>query len=204
MPRLSLLLTTLAFALLLAACSGEDTKDVASSPSVPAPSAVADEATGADETPPEEEAPPGEIEAGKAPQSDTLAPVGPRNDAEKSIALVRAWSTAINSGDNDAAAELFAPNALVIQGPTSIPLPDRATARSFNASLPCSGTIVGASVSGNVVTAVFELGDRQTSQCDAQPGTLAAADFLIQDDKILVWQLVPVPTDDPTAPRGTV
>lgn len=114
---------------------------------------------------------------------------------EAAVAVVRAWSAALNAGDNEAAGELFAPNAVVVQGPDAIPLPDAAAAALFTASLPCSGQIIEVRVDENVVTAVFELGDRETSPCDAQPGSLAAADFLIEDGAIVVWQQVPVPDE---------
>jgi hypothetical protein len=109
--------------------------------------------------------------------------------------IVRAWSEALNAGDNEAAADLFAPGATVIQGGVAFSFPDRAAAVQWNASLPCSGTIVDIQVVDQVVIAVFSLGDRSTSPCDAAPGTLAAAAFLIEDGKITVWQQIPVPEE---------
>ena len=133
-------------------------------------------------------------EAPDAPEApDVTAEPGPDTEAEAAVAVVRAWSAALNAGENEVAAELFAPNAIVIQGATTLALPDMDTAVRFNASLPCSGLIVDVRVNGQVVTAVFELGHRLQSRCDAPPGTLAAADFLIEDGSILAWELVPVP-----------
>ncbi len=43
--------------------------------------------------------------------------------------------------------------------------------------------------------AVFALGDRSTGPCNAAPGTLAAAAFLIENGKIAVWQQVAPPED---------
>jgi len=127
-----------------------------------------------------------------APRPDEVTAPGAEDEAD-AVAVVRAWSTALNADDNESAGELFAPDAIVIQGPNAVPLPDLSTAVRFNASLPCSGQIVDVMVSGNVVTAVFELGHRAASQCDAPPGTLAAADIVVEGGSIVLWQSVPVP-----------
>jgi hypothetical protein len=119
----------------------------------------------------------------------------PPADADELEAVVRAWSAALNAGDNEAAAALFAPGALVVQGGLSFRLRDAAAAARWNADLPCSGTITSVQVTENVVVAVFSLGHRPTSSCDAPPGTLAAAAFLIEDGKIAVWQQIPVPEE---------
>jgi len=112
-------------------------------------------------------------------------------------AVVRAWSAALNAGDNEAAADLFAPGALIVQAGVAVPLPDHATAVQWNASLPCSGTIVDIDidVARAIVVATFALGDRSTGPCNAAPGTLAAAAFLIENGKIAVWQQVAPPED---------
>lgn len=106
--------------------------------------------------------------------------------------VVRAWSEALNAGDDEAAADLFAPNAIVIQGDAYARLATREDAVSFNASLPCSGRIVELTVERDQVTATFLLGDRPGGRCDG-PGQQAAAIFVVQDGKIVVWQQVPAP-----------
>jgi len=68
----------------------------------------------------------------------------------------------------------------------------------WHAGLPCSGKIVSIKVRGRYATAVFRLGNRKTSKCDA-PGTLAAARFTIVRGKITVWQQVPPPSQGPVA-----
>ena len=100
--------------------------------------------------------------------------------------VVRAWSEALNAGDNQAAAELFAPGAQVVQGGRTIRLETRADAVAWNAALPCSGRIVELSRESETVTATFLLGDRTTSACDA-PGAQATAAFRIEDGKIVLW-----------------
>lgn len=104
--------------------------------------------------------------------------------------VVRAWSDAINDGDDRRAADLFADRARVIQGGVSVRLPDAETAYRFNASLPCSGEIVEAKVEGNRVTATFELGRRSGHTCDA-PGSLARAVFQVDGGEITLWHQLP-------------
>lgn len=110
--------------------------------------------------------------------------------------VVRAWSAALNSGDNDAAADLFARNVTVVQGDLYATLTTHEAAVRFNESLPCSGEVVELVAEGNQVTATFLLGDRQSSRCDA-PGQLATAIFVVEDGKIVVWQQVPTPAEAP-------
>ena len=108
-------------------------------------------------------------------------------------AVVHAWSARLNKGDNAGAARLFALPALVIQAPYAFRLVSRAQVAQWHAALPCSGRIVSIAVKGRFATAVFRLGDRRTSKCDA-PGSLAAARFEIVRGKIVLWQQVAVPT----------
>ena len=98
--------------------------------------------------------------------------------------VVRAWSRALNAGDNEAAAELFAPGARIEQGGIVIVVRHRADAAAWNRSLPCSGKIVGLATEGSTATATFELFDRRTSRCDA-PGARVTAAFTVRNGKIL-------------------
>jgi hypothetical protein len=102
--------------------------------------------------------------------------------------VVRAWSRALNAGDNEAAADLFADGARVLQGDRTIRLATHADAVAFNASLPCSGTIVSLESGEDTVTATFVLGDRPASACDAPGATAAAAFELDEDGKIVRWE----------------
>ena len=113
-------------------------------------------------------------------------------------AIVRAWSRYLNSGENAAEARLFSLPAVMIQGQFGYRLETAKQVASWHAALPCSGHIVSITVRGRYATAVFRLGNRKTSKCDA-PGTLAAARFTIVDGKITVWQQVPPPSQGPSA-----
>jgi hypothetical protein len=114
-------------------------------------------------------------------------------------ALVRSWSARLNAGDNAGVARLFALPAVMIQGPYEYRLTKRAQVATWHAGLPCSGHVISIAVSGRYATAVFKLGNRKTSRCDA-PGTLAAARFTIVGGKIVAWEQVPVPS--PQTPSG--
>jgi len=108
-------------------------------------------------------------------------------------AIVRAWSAALNRNDNATAAELFAPNARVIQGPLDARLTSPQLALQFNASLPCAGRIVRIAVKGDHATATFVLGRRPKHTCSATHGEKAAALFVVRGGKIVLWEEVPVP-----------
>jgi hypothetical protein len=86
----------------------------------------------------------------------------------------------------------------MIQGPYGYRLTTPQQVAEWHAALPCSGRVVSIRVRGRYATAVFRLGDRATSKCDA-PGTLAAARFTIVRGKITVWQQVPPPASKPVA-----
>ena len=106
--------------------------------------------------------------------------------------VVRAWSHALNTNDNEAAARLFALNARVVQPGVDVRLVTHALAVGFNNALPCAGKIVHLHVTGSRVLATFVLGQRPKHRCDA-PGQKAAALFVIRNGKIVLWKQVPVP-----------
>jgi len=106
--------------------------------------------------------------------------------------IIRLWSERLNASDNDGIAELFALPAIFIQGPDAYRLTTRRQVALWHSLLPCSGTIVSISYRGRFATAVFRLGNRGKTKCDA-PGTLAAAQFEIVAGKIVSWEQVPVP-----------
>jgi hypothetical protein len=132
---------------------------------------------------------------GKATQTTTRPHV---SQAARMKAIVRAWSARLNAGDNVGLAKLFALPATMVQGPLAYRLVTRKQIAEWHAGLPCSGKIVSITVRGRYATAVFRLGDRKTSKCDA-PGTLAAARFTILHGKISQWQQVPPPSGGPVA-----
>jgi hypothetical protein len=79
--------------------------------------------------------------------------------------VVRAWNDALASGDNVAAANLFATNAKVVAGDSIRILHDRGEAVSFNAGLPCSGRILKLKAKGSQLIATLALTDRSSHRC---------------------------------------
>ena len=111
--------------------------------------------------------------------------------------VVRAWRAAINAGDDEKAADLFAPGAIVVQG-IQVTLANHGDAVRWNSGLPCAGFVKWVEVDGETATAVFVLGGRPGHRCDG-PGQKAAAVFVVHAGKIVSWRQVPVP-GSPAAP----
>jgi limonene-1,2-epoxide hydrolase len=113
--------------------------------------------------------------------------------------VVRAWSQALNTDDNERAADLFAPGAEVVQPGQVLRLRTHADAVLWNSKLPCAGRIVSIKTSGQTATATFELGDRRSSRCDG-PGQRATAIFRVVKGKIVLWHQTASP-DSPPPPQ---
>jgi limonene-1,2-epoxide hydrolase len=111
--------------------------------------------------------------------------------------VVRAWSQALNTDDNNRAADLFAPGAEVVQAGQVLRLRTHADAVAWNSALPCSGRIVSIKSAGQTATATFELADRRSSRCNG-PGRRATAIFRVEKGKIVLWhQTAPESTSAP-------
>jgi xanthine/CO dehydrogenase XdhC/CoxF family maturation factor len=106
--------------------------------------------------------------------------------------VVRAWSQALNSGDNEEAANLFAPGAKVVQAGLVLRLVTHQQAVAWNMALPCSGRIVRMVEHGDTARATFVLGDRQKTKCDG-PGETATAIVQVKKGKIVLWHQTPTP-----------
>jgi limonene-1,2-epoxide hydrolase len=117
-------------------------------------------------------------------------------DAES---VVRAWSQALNQGDNDTAGKLFARGAQVVQGDTILTLKTQSQAVAWNAALPCSGRIVSIRSHGQTATATFVLGNRTHDSCDG-PGQRATAIFKVVHGKIVLWHQTDRPNATPPQP----
>jgi limonene-1,2-epoxide hydrolase len=124
-----------------------------------------------------------------------LTGCGSGNPSTESV--VRAWSQALNDGDNNRAADLFAKDAEVVQPGRVLTLRTHDQAVAWNAALPCSGKILSIKSRGNTATATFLLGDRQPSSCDG-PGERATAIFKVIKGKIVLWHQTPAA--GPTGP----
>ena len=109
--------------------------------------------------------------------------------------VVESWSQAINASDDETAAGLFAPDAVVIQDGRRTTLSGEAEALAFNSALPCGGKITKTSIDGDEVTATFTLTRRPGHMCDGT-GEAAVAVFQIADGKITLWHELPADTAD--------
>jgi limonene-1,2-epoxide hydrolase len=118
-----------------------------------------------------------------------LALAGPAGSTLSPAAVVRAWSSALNRNDNEAAANLFARNAVVSQPGYVYVLRTHKLAVEWNSGFPCAGHITSLRVNGNAVRAEFVLGQRPKHHC-AGPGQAAAVLFHVRDGKITRWQEV--------------
>ena len=114
-------------------------------------------------------------------------------DAES---VVRAWSQALNQGDNDTAGKLFARGAEVVQGNSVVTLKTQQDAVAWNAALPCSGRILSIHSRGQTATATFLLGDRPHNKCDG-PGQKATAIVKVIRGKIVLWHQTDVAAGSP-------
>jgi limonene-1,2-epoxide hydrolase len=124
------------------------------------------------------------------------------NSPPSTQSVVRAWSQALNADDNKGAADLFAPGAEVVQGPTVIHLRTHAQAEAWNSALPCSGRIVSIKSHGQTARATFVLGDRAHSRCDG-PGQRATAIFRVVKGKIVLWHQASASTAPPPPTSST-
>jgi hypothetical protein len=138
------------------------------------------------------------IRQGPAGATGAAAAPAPQSSrrARTMRAVVRAWSHRLNAGDNAGVAKLFALPSVIAQGSYVFRFETRAQLAEWHSGLPCSGRIVSIAIRGRSAIAVFRLGDRGKTRCDA-PGTLVAARFEIADGRIVVWQQVPVPATQP-------
>jgi limonene-1,2-epoxide hydrolase len=123
-----------------------------------------------------------------------LVLAAPADAALSPAAVVRAWSAAVNRGDNEAAAKLFATNATVAQGGYILRLKTHRLAVLWNKGLPCGASILTITVDRKrgAADATFLLRNRSPVQlCDA-PGIRARAAFTVRRGKIVAWVQLPV------------
>ena len=106
--------------------------------------------------------------------------------------VVRAWSDAVNANRNDAAADLFAADAKVVQSEELV-LHTHADAVRWNEALPCAGAIDSVTTRDNGdLLVTFTLGERPQHRCDG-PGSEAAAIFRVAGGKISLFHQTDVP-----------
>jgi hypothetical protein len=115
-----------------------------------------------------------------------LAVAGCGGSPPSAESVVRAWSASVNSGDNAAAARLFADGATVVREGRARRLRSFNAAQGWNAALGWCGRLVSVSAAGATVRAVFVLRERQRFGCTG-PGERAHTLFRVRDGKIVLW-----------------
>ena len=120
-----------------------------------------------------------------------LRPPPPEDPAR----VVRAWRAALNRGDNEAAANLFAKNAVVIQNGLRLVLSTHHLAVLWNEGLPCSGRILKVTVRRASRTRSSGSASERGSSATHR-GSRRAPPSVVHG-KIVRWAQLPVPK--PTA-----
>ena len=101
---------------------------------------------------------------------------------------MRAWSDAVNSGEDARAATLLARGAVVIEGASEQVLHTPADAERWSRTQPCGGLVRTLRTHRDIVTVTFLLGDRGTpGSCAAAGGTLTA-EFQVLHKRIVFFR----------------
>src|SRR2546421_541197 len=95
------------------------------------------------------------------------AAAGCGSDSTSPPDVVRAWSKALNRGDNESAALLFGPRVKFVAGDYVTVVRGHERAVAFNAGLGWCGPIVRLVAKGTDVTAQFALVTRGAGRCAA-------------------------------------
>lgn len=115
------------------------------------------------------------------------------------VSVIRAWSTALRSGDVRAAARYFALPSQFVNGPDSggglsvIAIQTLGEAEAVNATLPCGAELISAEQRGPYINALFRLTDRPGlgEGCGSGAGQVARTNFLIVGGRIRKWIRAP-------------
>ena len=108
----------------------------------------------------------------------------------ESVAVIEAWSKALDAGDNEGAASLFALPSITQNG-TAAAIRTTDDAERFNASLPCGAVLTEAVPHEGFTIATFKLTERPgLGRCGSGVGHEARTAFRIEDGKITEWRRV--------------
>jgi SnoaL-like domain len=104
--------------------------------------------------------------------------------------VVRAWSAALNRGDEEAAAALFGPKAVFVAGDYQTVLRTRAQVLAFYREMVWCGPIVRLVAKGNEVEAQFSLASRSKGHCERGGRERGSVYFRIRNGKIVFFDLI--------------
>jgi hypothetical protein len=104
--------------------------------------------------------------------------------------VVRAWSVALNRGDEEAAAALFGPKAVFVAGDYQTVLRTREQVLAFHREMVWCGPIVRLVAKGREVEAQFSLASRPTAHCERGGRERGSVYFRIRDGKIVFFDQI--------------
>jgi SnoaL-like domain len=120
-----------------------------------------------------------------------VAAAGCGGDRPKSPAeVVRAWSAAVNRGDDEAAAELFGPEVVFVAGDYQTVLRSDAEALAFNRAIGRCGPIVRLAAHGGEVVAQFSLASRPSGHCERGGRERGSVVFRVRNGKIVSFNQI--------------
>jgi hypothetical protein len=106
------------------------------------------------------------------------------------VQVVRAWSSAVNRGDEEAAVALFGPNAVFVAGDYQTVLRTRADVLAFHREMVWCGPIVRLAAHGDEVEAQFSLASRPTAHCERGGRERGSVYFRIREGKIVFFDQI--------------
>jgi hypothetical protein len=128
---------------------------------------------------------------------------------ERSVDVIKGWSTALRTGHVRAAAEYFQIPSVFVNGPADeFVLHNLAAVELVNRLLPCGAEYVSASQRGHYINALFKLTDRSgpgggPHSCAGGVGTTARVDFILSGGKITHWLRAPSQPGDNRKPPAS-
>jgi len=124
-------------------------------------------------------------------KTDGSGPTPPSAREASADDVIRGWNKAVNAGEHERAADLFAIDAVVEQAGVELRLRTREDAIEFNDSLPCRADITEIEPEGDATVADFDLREGPDGGC--RDGGRAAVKFVIRGGKIREWRQLPPP-----------
>jgi hypothetical protein len=128
---------------------------------------------------------------------------------ERSVDVIKGWSTALRTGHVRAAATYFHIPSVWVNGPQDeFVLHNLAAVEVVNRLLPCGAEYISATQRGPYINALFRLTDRSgpgggPHSCGSGAGTTARVEFIISGGQITHWLRAPSqPGDNRTTPPG--
>ena len=110
----------------------------------------------------------------------------PRTPAD----VVRAWSAAVNRGDDEAAAALFGSRVVFVAGDSQWVLRTPAQALAFNRAIGWCGPIVRLARTDEEIVAEFSLASRPSGHCERGGRERGSVYFRIRDGKIVFFDQI--------------